>query len=109
MFAGKEVRVFMKGQAKEAYLELKDRKDKESTILINSIDRVKDILKENPQFGDPIRKKQIPAELGIKNLFRVELSLYWRLLYTINGTDIEIILFILRIDDHKSYDKLFRY
>jgi len=27
---GKEVRVFMKGQAKESYLQLKDRTDKEA-------------------------------------------------------------------------------
>jgi hypothetical protein len=35
---GKEIRVFLKGQAKEAFIELKKRKDKQS---FSSIDKVK--------------------------------------------------------------------
>jgi hypothetical protein len=112
MFAGKEVRVFLKGQGKEAYLELKKRDDKEAQTIINSFERIKQILKDNPQYGDPIRKDLIPKELrklGIKNLYRVELSNYWRMLYTIEGDTIEIFLFVLNIVDHKSYNKLFGY
>ncbi len=112
MFAGKEVRVLLKGQAKESYLELKKRDDKESTTLLNSIQRIIDILKENPQFGDPIAKRLIPIKFkqdGIQNLYRVELSNYWRLLYTLEGTKVEIFAFVLSIVDHKEYDKLFGY
>ena len=108
----KEVRVFLKGQAKESYLELKKRDDKESKSILNSIERVKDILKENPQYGNPIKKKLIPKEfieLGIKNLYRVELSNFWRMLYTIEGNQIEILVFILKITNHKDYNKLFSY
>ena len=70
MFLGKEVRVVLKGQAKESYIELKKRDDKESISIIKSIDRIIAILKGNPQFGDPIKKELIPASFikeGIKN------------------------------------------
>jgi len=112
MYLGKEVRIFLKGQAKDGYLELKKRTDKESQSILNSIERIKAILKENPQFGDPIAKKLIPKSLinlGIQNLYRVELSNYWRMLYTIEGNKVEIFLFVLNIVDHKDYNKLFGY
>lgn len=112
MFFGKEVRIRLKGQAQEAYLELKKRKDKEALILLRSIHRIIDILKENPQFGDPIRKQLIPQnvlEMGVQNLYRVELSNYWRMLYTLEGTQVEIFCFVLSIMDHKEYDHLFGY
>ncbi len=112
MFFGKEIRVQLKGQAKEAYLELKKRDDKEAQILLRSIHRIIEILKQNPQFGDPIRKQLIPykfIDMGIQNLYRAELSNYWRMLYTIEGSQVEIFCFILSIVDHKEYDKLFGY
>jgi len=112
MFAGKEVRVFLKGRAKEAYLELKKRTDKEAQTLLCSIERVMEILKDNPQFGNPIKKDLIPDSLkqeGIKNLYRAELSNFWRLLYTVEGDKLDIFLFILSITDHNEYNKLFGY
>lgn len=108
----KEVRIFLKGQAKESYLELKKKDDKESKSILNSVERIKDILKDNPQYGDPIKKKLIPKEflsLGIKNLYRVELSNFWRMLYTLEGNRIDILVFVLKIIDHKDYNKLFGY
>lgn len=112
MIFSKEVKVFMKGQAKESYLLLKNRDDKESQILLNSIERITKILKNNPQHGDPISKRLIPNSLakeGIQNLYRVELSNFWRMLYTIEGNNIEILVFVLKIINHKEYDKLFGY
>ena len=112
MYLGKEIRILLKGQAKDSYLELKKRTDKESQTILNSIERIKAILKDNPQFGDPIAKKIIPKSLrvrGIQNLYRVELSNYWRMLYTIEGSKVEIFLFVLNIIDHKDYNKLFGY
>jgi len=112
MIFGKEVKVFMKGQAKDSYLSLKNRTDKEAQSLFNSITRITEILKNNPQFGNPISKRLIPQSLikeGIQNLYRVELSNFWRMLYTIEGTKIEILVFVLNIMDHKEYNKLFGY
>jgi len=112
MFFGKEVRIFFKGQAKDCFLELKKRNDKETQSLLRSIERMKSILKDNPQYGDPIKKELMPKELkrqGIKNLYRVELSNFWRMLYIIEGTKIEIFLFVLNIIDHPTYNKMFGY
>lgn len=112
MFLGKEVRVFMRDEAKQSFSELKKRTDHQSQSILNSIDRVISVLKENPQFGDPIKKELIPKkfkEQGIKNLYRAELSNFWRMLYTIEGNQIEIFLFILSITDHPDYNKLFGY
>jgi len=112
MYFGKQVRIFLKGPAKKAFLELKKRNDKESQSILNSIEEKKQILMDNPQFGDPIKKELIPRNLkkqGIQNLYRIGLSNYWRMIYTIEGTQIEIFLFVLSIMDHKDYNKLFKY
>ena len=39
MFFGKEVRIILRGQGREAYLELKKRADKEAQSIINSFER----------------------------------------------------------------------
>ena len=112
MFLKKEIRIFLKDDAKEAYLKLKKRKDKESQSILNSLERIKKILKENPQFGNPVPKKLIPKELlkkNISNVYRIELSNYWRMLYTLEGNEINIFVFILKILNHKDYNKLFNY
>ena len=112
MIFGKEVKVFMKRQAKDSYFSLKNRTDKEAQTLLNSINRIIEILKSNPQYGNPIPKRLIPKSLikeGIQNLYRVELSNFWRMLYTIEGTKIEILVFVLNIMNHKEYNKLFGY
>ena len=112
MFAGKEVRIFLKGQAKESFLELKKRNDKEARILVKSIERMFEILKQNPQYGDPIKKELIPDSLkkqGIQNLYRAEISNFWRMLYTIEGNKVEIFLFVLNIVNHPTYNRIFGY
>ena len=112
MFLGKEVRVQLKGQAKDAYIELKSRQDKDSETLLKSIHRIFEILKKNPQFGDPVKKQLIPRiflDLGVQNLYRTELSNYWRMLYTLEGNRVEIFCFTLSITDHDEYNKLFGY
>lgn len=112
MFNGKEIRIFVKGQAKDSLIELKKRNDKEARSILNSFERVKNILKQNPQYGEPIAKYLIPELLrkqGIKNLYRAELSNFWRMLYTLEGNQIEIFVFILTITDHPAYNKLFGY
>ena len=112
MFLGKEVRVFFKGQAQESFLELKKRNDKDAVALIKSIERIINILKTNPQYGDPVKKELIPEEFrkdGIENVYRAELSNYWRMLYTVEGTKIDVLVFILNIVDHPTYNKIFGY
>ena len=112
MFSKKEIKVLLKWQAKVTYETLEKANTKESRILFNSINRVISILKENPQYGQPITKQLIPEiykNQNIKNLYRIELSNFWRLIYTIEGNNVEIFLFILNIYDHKDYNKFFGY
>ena len=44
MYFGKEVRVILKWKAKDVYLELKKRDDKESKSILNSFNRIKEIM-----------------------------------------------------------------
>lgn len=109
---GKEVRIFLKGEANESYHSLKDSNDKDAKVILSSFERKKIILKENPQSGNPIRKGLIPKrfkEQGIHNLYRVALARYWRMLYTLEGDARTVYVFILAIIDHKTYDAFFGY
>jgi mRNA-degrading endonuclease RelE of RelBE toxin-antitoxin system len=121
-FRGKEVRVVLSAQATEEYNELNQivgdelKRGVTSSIhqsIFRSIERVKRWLKENPFAGDQVRKGQTPQyyvkKYGVTNLWRIELSNYWRLIYTIQSNEVEIIDFVLDIVDHKEYDKRFGY
>lgn len=77
--------------------------------LMNSINQKVALIKQNPFYGDNVKKEQIPKKLNVQNLWRVELSQFWRMLYTIKGDQVEIVCFILHILDHPTYDKLFGY
>jgi Txe/YoeB family toxin of Txe-Axe toxin-antitoxin module len=81
--------------------------------LLKSANQKIDFIRADPFYGDQVQKDLIPREYklkyNVKNVWRVELTGYWRMLYTIRGDDVEIICFILDIIDHKEYDKLFGY
>lgn len=110
MRKSRDVRIRLYDRAIEDYSKLKVRNDKQSKILLNSIDTVKKRLQLNPQFGDPISKDKIPKKYKhYGNVYRVELSNFWRLLYTIKGNEVEIIAFVLAIVDHREYNKIFGY
>jgi predicted RNA-binding protein with EMAP domain len=114
----KVIRLILKDQAKEAYELLtrviaeqksQGRTNSEEIQLLKSIDKKVEILKYNPAYGQGISKEQIPKSLDVNNLFRVELTHYWRMLYTIRTNEVEIISFVLYIIDHPTYDKIFDY
>ncbi len=81
--------------------------------LLKSIKQKLDFIKANPFYGDNVQKKLIPKEYVIKykadNLWRVKITNSWRMLYTIKGSEIEIICFVLDIVDHDKYDRKFGY
>ncbi len=77
--------------------------------MLKSIKQKIDFIKLNPFYGDHIPRKLIPKEYNAQNLWRVELTNFWRMLYTIKGDEIEIICFVLDIVSHKDYDKKFGY
>ncbi len=114
----KKITVLLKGQARDAYESLvkiaKDQQkngktNSEEMQLIKSINNKIAILKQNPIYGQNIPKVLIPKTLEVDNLFRVELTHYWRMLYTLRTNEIEIVSFVLYIFDHDEYDKLFGY
>lgn len=118
----KSVRVILLGEAEIAYKRLNaiigqqisERKEStEEMQLLNSIRQKIGFIKANPFYGNSIQKHLIPEEYkkeyGTKNLFRVEVSQFWRMLYTVKGDQIEIICFVLDIINHPTYDKKFGY
>ena len=115
----KPVRVILLGEADIEYKRLNDivgkqlKEGKENTSemqLLISINQKRDLIKANPFYGDNIEKKKIPKiKYNVQNLWRVELTGYWRMLYTIKGDEVQIICFILDFLDHDSYDKIFGY
>jgi hypothetical protein len=112
------IRVILKGNAKEAYKQLNEtvrkqtadgKSNSDEIKLLKSIKKKVDLLKSNPAYGDNIPKKKIPKDWEVDNLWRLELTNYWRMLYTIAGDRIEVICFVLEIIDHPIYDKIFKY
>ena len=77
--------------------------------LLKSIKQKRDMLKLNPTYGDSVPKEQIPASMDVSNLFVVDLNRYWRMLYTLEGNQVEIVAFVLNIVDHPTYDEIFGY
>jgi len=122
MFKGKPVRVIIIGDAKEEFEELnkivgeeiaKGITGSDHQTLLNSIKQKIELLKYNPEYGIHIRKDRIPKEYVVKydvtNLWKVNLSGAWRMIYTIRGDEVEIISLILDIMNHKDYEKKFGY
>lgn len=42
----------------------------------------------------------------VDNLWKLDVSQEWRLIYTLGNDEIEIIAFVLELLDHKDYDKI---
>ena len=114
----KNVRVILIDDADEAYKRLNDivgeqikqgKENSDEIQLLKSFKQKTGLIKANPFYGDNIPKKLIPKEYGVGNLWRVELSGFWRMLYTIKGDQIEIICFVLDILNHEDYNKRFGY
>ncbi len=121
-FKGKPVKVIITGNAEEEFERLNKAVGEEISkgitssdyqTLLNSIKQKIDFLKRNPQYGTHIPKNKIPKEYiinyDVNNLWKVNLSGAWRMIYTIKGSKIEIISLILDILNHKNYEKKFGY
>jgi len=83
-------------------------------MILKAINHKIDLIKVNIHYGNPIAKNLIPEEYKQKysanNLFRVELPVFWRMLYTLtNNEKVEIIAFVLDIIDHPTYNHKFGY
>ena len=81
--------------------------------LLNAINRLFDVIVNNPFYGENAKKDLIPKEYRQKydadNLFIADLPDYWRMIYTLESDEIEIIAFVLDIIDHDQYNKKFKF
>ncbi|WP_321430951.1 hypothetical protein [uncultured Methanolobus sp.] len=114
----KSVRVVLIDEAGAKYQSLQERASlsKKELAIVESIRNKAEIIKKDVHYGVPVNKKLIPAlyrsNYDIKNLFRVELPYFWRMLYTLKndpGDSNSILAVILDIVDHNEYDRLFGY
>lgn len=118
MKSQKPIRLILRDQAKEEYdalskvveeQKMKGKTNSEEMQLLKSINNKIAILKYNPVYGQNMSKDLIPRNLEVDNLFRVELTHYWRMLYTLRTNEIEVVSFVLYIIDHPTYNKIFGY
>jgi hypothetical protein len=115
----KPVRVKLVGNAAEEFEKLNkvvgdEQSDgianSEHQQLLKSIKQKIELIKLNPQYGSHISKALIKKSgYDVDNMWIVDLTGYWRMLYTLKGSDVEILCFILEIINHEKYDKIFDY
>ena len=113
-FKDKKIKVIIVKEIEQEFNELKNIvKKSNNQIILKSIQQKITILKEDPEYGIHISKSKILKEYiqkyNINNLWKVNLSGYWRMLYTIKSNEVEIISLILDLIDHKKYNKKFGY
>jgi len=81
--------------------------------LLTAINRLFDVIVNNPFYGENAKKDLIPKEYRQKydadNIFIADLPDYWRMVYTLESDEIEIIAFVLDIIDHDEYNKKFKF
>ena len=83
---------------------------KSDVQLLNSIHRSIEMLKTNPFAGDNVQRDLWPKEFeSLPNLFRMELSQFWRMLYYVIGDEVKVISIVFEISDHEKYNKIFGY
>ena len=128
--ARKHVVVKLLGEAKTEYIALQEIVKKEMVhgvnssfhqTLLKSIETKIEILKINYDYGAQIPRKLIPKkyleELGVTNLWKVDLSGFWRMIYTLKqplreDAEVDVLsiwLDVLDIMGHDKYNKIFGY
>ncbi len=116
----KKITIKLVGDAEKAFNDLnrivgeqrgKGVTSSKEITLLNAINRLFDIIVQNPFYGENAKKDLIPKEYREKydasNLFIADLPDYWRMIYTLESDEIEIIAFVLDIIDHNEYNKKF--
>jgi len=104
----KKTRAVVIGNAKDEFIKLNEivgtqmREGKRGTQemkLLKSIKNKIELIKQNPFYGDNIKKQLIPKNIDVPNLWRVELNNFWRML--IQSGETKWTLFAL-FGDYKS-------
>jgi len=83
------------------------------SYLRRIIDKGLDVLKDNMFAGERIEKKKFPKyyvqRYGINNLYKYNLDVANRLIYTLVADESGIAVVVLEILSHKEYEKRFGY
>lgn len=118
----RQVAVIYVGEAKEAHLRLQKIAEEEKSKgisnsdnqrILNSLKQKEEILKSDPQYGDHTPRKYLNKKIiekyGTDSIWCLEITGFWRALYTLTGDVVEIQALILDIMNHDDYSKLFGY
>jgi|SRR3989338_4839547 len=118
----KKITIKLVGDAEKAFNDLnkivgeqrsKGIASSKDITLLTAINRLFDVIADNPFYGENAKKYLIPKEYRQKydadNLFIADLPDYWRMIYTLESDEIEIISFVLDIIDHDEYNKKFKF
>ena len=85
----------------------------EAKKLLSLIDNATKMLSSDREAGKKIPHCLWPREYvqkyGVTHLWKYNLDSYWRLIYTITGTEIEMFLICLDFMPHPKYDRKFGY
>jgi len=85
----------------------------EAKKLLFLIDNAVKELSADREAGRKIPRALWPREYvqkyGVTNLWKYNLDSYWRLIYTVTGTEIEMFLICIDFMPHPVYDRKFGY
>jgi len=100
---------FVDEKLKYAFENLKDSDER----LYKEITKSFNDICQNAFCGRSVKKKLIPKVLirkyEINNLWIYNLRKDWRLLYTLVGSEIEVVAIVLDWMNHKAYERLFKF
>ena len=100
--------VFAENKTEKAFNSLADEDS-----LKKAIKKTIEKLNENVFYGEKISKRQIPKEYiqkyGINNLYWCQLPNAWRLVYSVEANNVEILAVIIEYFNHKNYERRFNY
>ena len=103
---------FIDHSLQNAFEELEKGKF-EDRELAKFLNRAMEDLRQNPLCGIRVPTKLWPKEYikkhRITSLYKYDLPNGWRLLYTLRGSEIEIISILIEWISHKEYERRFNY
>jgi hypothetical protein len=86
---------------------------KKGSYLLKIVNDGLNVLKENMFAGDCIEKRKFPRyyvqKFGVNNLYKFDLDVRTRLVYTLVAEEGGVAAVVLEILDHKKYDERFGY
>ena len=115
---GEEIKheILLSKEFNDDFEKIRSRAEKgnnEAKYLLKLIEKGIEKLRVDKEAGKRIKKGLIPSYYNSKyevtNLWNLNLDSFWRMIYTIMGTDVKLMIIVLEVLDHKSYDRRFGY